>query len=147
MAMKSILVLTPDSETITTLKQAFGDRFEIEAVLSLHECLIRFAKKRRELTFIEISYLTEAAGGGLTSVEHFKEVLGQFRELFVTAPLLVMGPPSESKNLARSVQAGANRFLSTPLEPEALLLATDLLKQSQLQESELDYLRRHVWLV
>lgn len=144
-AMRSVLTLTPSKETIDTITFTIGDRYRVDSVLSLDECLAQFKKARYEITFIDLAYLVEDGFMGTTSKAAFQKIFEQFREVYLTASIVVVSTQDQIRNLIQAVKSGANHYLIMPLDPQALLHCIEDLEASTQVQSELEMLRHSVW--
>jgi len=139
--MKPILVLTVKKDSLESIQETFLQKAEIHHAMDWEECLKQFAMRRHEFTFIDIHFLLAEQESGLGRLAGFTKTLLQFREFFLTAPIIVMGTSQSVQDMILSVQAGANRYVIEPLSRTILEHAVRRSESSQLIQSELDYFR------
>jgi len=139
--MKPILVLTVKKDSLESIKETFLHKAKIYHAMNWEDCLEQFASRRHEYTFIDIHFLLGEQEADLGRLPAFKKTLAKFREFYLTAPLIVMGPSDRLQDLILAVQAGANRHVIEPLSQTVLEHAVRRTETVQLIQSELDYFR------
>ena len=143
--MQQILTLSRSSNVVDTLKLTVGDRFEVNVSLTLEDCIDRFRAVRHEITFLDLNFLVPDGFTATTSVAKFKSIFQPFREIYTTAPLVVISSQDQLRNLIQAVKGGANHYLIDPIDPQALLHMIEDLDRHTLIQSELELLRHNMW--
>ncbi len=142
--MKSILILTPFQEHLEALKQATEGRFEIHALTDYPSCLQEAQKRRYDILFFEITCLP-IPKDKMIPASHFERIFQELKSQYPTLPLMAIGSSEQTKNLVQAVRAGADRYLTTPLESQALQLGIARLQEKAHVQGELEYLRNNFW--
>ncbi len=136
--MLTCLLLSHDFEPAWA--NAFPQEIQFETLDNYEDCAQKLLRKRYDFALLEIDFLLTPKTDP-TPLEHFTAIFQALRHNYPHLPLLVLGPLSQTNNLARAVRAGADGYLITPLAPAALQLALDHLQQAKLTQGELTHLR------
>ena len=138
--MKSILVAGTNPSACRVIKKSFRPAFQVEEVRSKEDCLTKFTKKRYEFLFIDFGTLIEDG-----TVENIKAALQSFWHIYPTVNIIVMAPPEMTRQAVMTVKAGANDYLTYPLDPSEVQYITEAINESLMVKSELDYFRDQFW--
>ena len=138
--MKSILVVSKDGEVVRTVHSCFPSDYRVESVSSRNDCLAMLKKGRYDLVFIDIEALSEPAPGN-----GYPEVLESFWHLCPTLKIIVMSSQEKTREVVKAVKAGANDYLTYPLDPGEVNLVVQGVHKAEIIQSELDFLRDQFW--
>ncbi len=140
--MKYILIASTRKDAIDAIRDYLGKEYRIETAHNRESCLAKFAEERPEFLFIDISFLTRTEQAEEID---YKEVLSPFWNAFPTANIIVMSSQEEIRKAVNAVKAGANDYLTYPINSEEVGLVTYSTHESVRMKSELEYLRDHFW--
>ncbi len=138
--MKSILVVSTDKEADRLIFSTFKPDYIVEKTTSKTAALELLKKRRFDLVFIDLRALN-----GHESEDSHGEALMPFWQIYPSVEIVVMAPPEMIRNAVNAVKAGANDYLTYPLDAEELKLVSENLNRTRIMQSELDYLRDQFW--
>jgi DNA-binding NtrC family response regulator len=140
--MKSILVVSNKEEAYRLIASTYKSGFTVEKTTNRVEALELFQRRRFDLIFIDLDVLNNQ-----DSEENDKESLKPFWQLYPSAEIIVMTRPDNIRKAVSAVKAGADDYLTYPLDAEELKLVSENLNKTRIMQSELDYLRDQFWQV
>jgi DNA-binding NtrC family response regulator len=140
--MKSIIVVCKDEEAYGQIAATFQSGCTVERTPEKNGALGLLQKRRFDLVFIDLNVLNNK-----DSDENYRESLMPFWQLHPSAEIIVMAPQGKIRNAVQAVKAGANDYLTYPLEVEEIKLVSENINKTKMMQSELDYLRDQFWLV
>jgi DNA-binding NtrC family response regulator len=138
--MHSLLIISTQAHVEKIIGSAFNAESDVELVSNGMQALKRLATKRYDFVFFDIELLMS----GL-SPNQYKDALKPFKQEYPLIQLIVMSPPHMIRQAVMTVKAGANDYLTYPLETSEIKYIVDNLKASDIIQSELDYLREQFW--
>jgi DNA-binding NtrC family response regulator len=140
--MKSILVVTDEAEAYPLIASTYKSGFIVEQAADRTAALNRLQKKRCDLIFIDLDALNNQ-----DAAKTLKESLLPFRQLYPSAEIIVMARQDKIRKAVDAVKAGADDYLTYPLDAEELKLVSENLSKTRIMQSEIDYLRDQFWQV
>jgi DNA-binding NtrC family response regulator len=138
--MKAILVASRDESACQAIRSTMGSEFKVQVTSSKARCLEMFRRKRHEFLFLDLETLLDSMPD-----RNYKTALTPFWQLYPTAQIIVMSSQDEIREAVKAVKAGANDYLTYPVDPAEVRHVTDSVYESLVMESELDYLRDRFW--
>jgi DNA-binding NtrC family response regulator len=142
---KNLIIAATNNPTIAdAFKACLGTEFDVDAVVDKEKCLQKLKQKRYEFIFIDIALLM-GKQGARASQNHYKNELSPIWQLYPTANIVVMSPLETIREAVQAVQAGANSYITFPINPEEIHYIIDNIQEEKLKLSELDYLRGRFW--
>ena len=140
--MKSILVVTNEEKAYPLIASTYKSGFSVETTASKAAALELLQKRRCDLMFIDLDVLNNQDTG-----ENYKESLKPFWQLVPSVEIIVMTRQDKIRKAVSAVKAGADDYLTYPLDAAELKLVSENLKKTRIMQSELDYLRDQFWQV
>lgn len=140
--MKSIIVACTDEEAYRQIKATFQSGCTVERTPEKSGALELLQKRRFDLVFIDLNVLNSK-----DCDENYRELLLPFWQIYPSVEIIVMAPQGMIRNAVQAVKAGANDYLTYPLEAEEIKLVSETINKTKIMQSELDYLRDQFWLV
>jgi len=140
--MKSILVVTNEKKAYPLIASTYKSGFSVETTASKTAALELLQKRRCDLMFIDLDVLNNQDSG-----ENYKESLKPFWRLYPSVEIIVMARQDSIRKAVNAVKAGADDYLTYPLDAAELKLVSENLKKTRIMQSELDYLRDQFWQV
>ena len=137
--MNSILVVSKEQEVFRIFLSCFSSKSRIVKAHSKDAALAMLRKKPYDLIFIDLEILRESSS-------EYKTALQPFWHLFPTAEIIVMFSQEMIREAVKVVKAGANNYLTYPINLDELRYITESIHESKIMQSELDYLREQFWL-
>ena len=80
-------------------------------------------------------------------LETIKEALQQFWNQYPSIEIIVMADQKDLRRAVMAVKAGARNYLTYPIDAEEVKHVSEIINETVIMESELDYLRDKFWLV
>ena len=138
--MKSILIVCHNLSNRLTVEKALQSKFIIETVEDTEACFSRLERNRYDFIFIDVDILS-----GLGPQQEYKKTLQLFWNIYPTLVIIVMAPQNRIRQAVMFVKAGANNYLTYPIDPQEIKFVTESTHESIIVQSELDYLRDQFW--
>jgi DNA-binding NtrC family response regulator len=138
--MKSILVISREQTVSGEIHSCFSSEYRIGHAVSDEAALEMLRKERYDILFIDLEILKEAAQGN-----GYKAALQPFWHLYPTIDIIVMASKDMIRDGVMAVKAGADDYLTYPLNPEEVKYVTNGVHEYVMIQSELDYLRDQFW--
>jgi len=141
--MKYILVASENQMACDALRDCFVTGYRTDTVSSKAACLEKFGQRRYDFTFVDLGFLREASP--VEDDYDYKIALQPFRAVFPAAEIIVMSPQEMTREAVKAVRAGANDYLTYPIDIEEAKHIVESLYESARKESELNHLREGFW--
>jgi DNA-binding NtrC family response regulator len=138
--MKSYLIISPDKKAVSLIKSSipvdnhvyFSDMIESAyPIQRKHNC---------DVVFIDL-YVLESNG----SRDSLSRILKPFRDSNPSVGIVILASKSDIRKAVKLVKAGANDYLSYPIDSSEVRLMIETMQDSLNQNLELDYLRDRFW--
>ncbi len=139
--MKSILVASKDPAVFKIITDSMGSKYRVEVADDRDDYFRQLKKKRYDFLFADVTFILDA-----DLQEDYKSYLQRIWHYHPTLAIIVMTPPALIREAVMIVKAGANNYLTYPLDPQEIKLVTDTTHESIMVKSERDYLRDQFWL-
>ncbi len=133
LSMKSILVVSKEERAYSLVLSAFRSNDVVEKTDEHTAALELFHNKRFDLIFIDLNALNNHG-----SSDNYREVLMPFWQLYPSLEIIVMAPQEKIREAVKAVKAGANDYLTYPLDAEELKLVSDTINKTHLEDISLD---------
>jgi DNA-binding NtrC family response regulator len=140
--MVSTLIISKEKDVINIFHSSLSPKYKTAHASDIPSALSMLQKKRFDFAFIDFEILA-----GSEENNKYKEALQPFWDLYPTLEIVVMCNPQNLREAVRAVKAGANTYLTYPIDPEELNLIIKNILEFKIIESELDYLREQFWQV
>jgi DNA-binding NtrC family response regulator len=138
--MKTILIISENKETVTTIESCFSSDSRVVSAGNIDQALEILREKRYDFVFIDLTILRDTLPG-----DDYKTAFGPFRRLYATLQIIVLAPKNMVGEAIRAKLAGAGDFITYPINPAEVRHVTESIQESLILESELDYLRDQFW--
>jgi DNA-binding NtrC family response regulator len=138
--MRSIIVISKDNSAVQTIQSSLTLRSLLSQADDIDSALEKLKKKRFDFLFIDIDILSQANAN-----KEFKEIFLLFWSLYPTLEIIVLCTYKSMREAIKAVKAGANTYLTYPIDSDELKLVLDSIYDYKIMESELDYLREQFW--
>ena len=140
--MRSVLVTSARKDAFGTISSCLRKGYRIENASTKDIAIILLQKKRYDLIFIDLEILLKDI-----SSENYKRALQQFWSQYPSIEIIVMAQQSDLRKAVMAVKAGARNYLTYPIDPEEVKHVSEVINETIIMESELDYLRDKFWHV
>jgi len=138
--MSSIIVITKEDSVFRTIQSCLTHRPLIAQAENIESALAALQEKRYDFVFIDLGILSASSGNS-----DYKQALLPFWTVFPTLEIVVMCSQEFLREAVKAVKAGANTYITYPIDPEELNLVMESIYDFKIMESELDYLREQFW--
>ena len=140
--MRSALVTSARKDAIGPISSCLDEGYRIENATTKAIALSLIQKNLYDLVFIDLNILLTGI-----SNENYKEALQQFWNRYPSIEIIVMADQKDLRKAVMAVKAGARNYLTYPIDPEEVKHVSEVINDTVIRESELDYLRDKFWHV
>jgi DNA-binding NtrC family response regulator len=140
--MRSALVTSTRKDTLSAISSCLGKAYRIESADTKDAALQLLQKNLYDLIFIDLDILIKDI-----SDENYLEALQQFWNQYPSIEIIVMADQRDLRKAVTAVKAGARNYLTYPLDTEEVKHVSEVINETVIMESELDYLRDRFWHV
>lgn len=138
--MENIMVISRDSEVVTTFQESCGANGSLFTTSSLVEAVETVKQYRSDLLFIDMEILDASA-----ATSGYKAVLQPFWLRYPSLKIVVMTDQKMLRKAVAAVKLGASDYIMYPIIADEIRLVSTSLTEAQKVQSELDYLRDKFW--
>jgi len=138
--MNSILFISKEEGDFETFRSFLPTKLKVARAADRESALLLLQKKRFDFIFIDIKVILESESKG-----EYREFFLPFWELYSTLEIVVICSQDLMREAVNAVKAGANTYLTYPLNAEELTFIIKSIQEYKIMESELDYLRKQFW--
>ncbi|RJX34981.1 MAG: sigma-54-dependent Fis family transcriptional regulator [Desulfarculus sp.] len=143
--MKSLLVATPDRAAVASLRSTLGRKYRLEEAASVPEYQELLGRRRFELALVDIAFILQQLPA--EEPRDFAPAVHAFRRGPGSPSLIILTPPERIRDTVSAVKAGADNYITYPVDLHEVELVTQSLAALRKIESELEYLRDSFWKV
>ena len=130
--MKSIIVVCKDEEACRQIEATFQTGCNVERTQEKNGALEMLQKRRFDLLFIDLNALNNAVADN-----NYRELLLPFWRIYPSVEIIVMAPQNMIRNAVQAVKAGANDYLTYPLDAAEIKLVSETINKTKILQSEL----------
>ena len=138
--MKTILIISEDKETVATIGSCFSTDSRVVSAGGTDQALEILLDKRYDFVFVDLTILRASIQS-----DDYANAFEPFRRLYTTIHIIVLAPKILVGEAIKAKLAGADDFMTTPINPAEVKHITESIQESLILESELDYLRDQTW--
>jgi DNA-binding NtrC family response regulator len=138
--MKSYLIISPQKEAVGSIKSSIPSDDHVCFVDDINSAYSVHGEYNCDVVFIDLHVLQNGE-----SQNNFAQALNTFRESNPLVSIIVLTSKEEIREAVKMVKAGANDYLSYPIDASEVRLVIETLHESLTQNLELDYLRDRFW--
>ena len=138
--MANVLLVSQDTSIYKILAACFSASGFVDRTDYRDAALDLLHRRRYDYVFIDIDLLGLAGVGN-----NYQAAMQPFWRIFPTLDIIVMSSHEMIREAVKAVKAGASNYLTYPVTLEEVRYVIDSLNQSQIVQSELDYLRNQFW--
>lgn len=133
-----ILILSDDHDTLEASKDLFSSAIQVEVAANRLSARERFIQDHYDLVFFDYCFLQET---GKTKEQAFREL----REKRPGVRIVVLCQQEQVRETMAIIKAGADSYLTYPIDPLELQNITEQLIQQERRQAELQVLRDSFW--
>lgn len=134
--MKNIIVTANDASIARDIGKSLKPGYRVEWVSEKQHCLELLQQQRFDLIFIDIEILLDSESG-----QKVKTFLQPFLQIYPGAAIIIMTGWEHIRQAVMAVKAGANDYVTYPINPEEVHYVVENTQESIILQSEIDYLR------
>jgi len=138
--MANVLLVSKDTSINHILTTCFPAGEIVDRVNNQDAALDLLQRRRYDYVFIDIDLLGPAGAD-----KNYQAAMQPFWRIFPSLDIIVISSHEMIREAVKAVKEGASNYLTYPVTVEEVRYVIDSLKQSQIVQSELDYLRNQFW--
>jgi len=139
--MKSILVVSSQSDTLPAVQARLKSDYLVEDASTREEALFMMNKKIYDLVFVDVDLLF-----GQKEAEGHEQVgLQAFFNTPAYPQIVVMSRKQDLRKAMQAIKAGASDYVSLPIEPEEVGHVVSSIFEQIAARAELEFLRDKFW--
>lgn len=141
---KYVLIAADDHAASEAIRNCLQPHYQIHHASRPEQLFEMFSNKRYEFTFMDIAMLMSNISGQ-PEQKDYQKAISSFRKIFPAADIIVMSAHETIRDAVCAVKAGANNYITYPVNPEEIKYVIEMLEGERKKQSELDYLRDQFW--
>ena len=138
--MKSYLIISPDKKAVSLIKASIPADHRVYFSNRIDNATPIHRKHNCDVVFIDLYVLQRG-----DSQNSFSHIMRSFRESNPLVGIVILTSKNDIREAVKIVKAGANDYLSYPIDSSEVRLVIENLQESLTQNLELDYLRDRFW--
>ena len=138
--MNSFLIISPQKDIVTTIRSSVAADSDIYSTDNIESAYPIHHKHNCDIVFIDLCVLQ--LDGSQNSFTH---TLRPFWKSNLLTNIVILTAKKDIREAVKMVKAGANDYLSYPIDSSEVRLVIETLQASLTQNLELDYLRDRFW--
>ena len=138
--MKSVLIISPKEDEARLIRESLPSEYQVENADSVQNALNLHRQFSFDVIFSDLKLLRDTS-----ETNNIAEAIKPFKEMNPLAEILILSSKEFIHDTVKAVQAGANSYLTYPINPSEVRLAIESANESLTKNLELDYLRDQFW--
>jgi len=138
--MKSVLIISPQEDEARMIRESLPSDYEVQNADSVKDALNLHRQCSFDVIFADLKLLR-----GTSETETVAEAIKLFKDLNPLAEILILSPKAFIHDTVKAVKAGANSYLTYPIDPAEVRLVIESANESHTKNLELNYLRDQFW--
>jgi DNA-binding NtrC family response regulator len=138
--MKSVLIISTKEDEARLIRESLPSEYQVENADSVKKALNLHRQCSFDIIFSDLSLLRDTSG-----TETVAETIESFKEMNPLADILILSSKTLIRDTVEAVKAGANNYLTYPIDPSEVRLVIESANVSLGKKLELDYLRDQFW--
>ncbi len=138
--MKSVLIISPKEDESRLIRESLPSDYQVENVDSVTDALELHRQCSFDVIFSDLTLLRDT-----TETDTIAEAIERFKEMNPLAVILILSSKAFIRDTVKAVKAGAQDYLTYPVDPSEVRLVIESLDNSLVKNLELDYLRDKFW--
>ncbi len=138
--MKTFLVVSPQKEAAGLIKSSIHGDCNVLIAVNINDALQFSSSQRIDVVFLDLDVLQ------FKSIKNvYTHTINLFRKSNHRVGIVILTGKEAIREAVMMVKAGANDYLSYPIDRTEISLVVESLNESLTQDLELDYLRDRFW--
>ena len=138
--MKSVLIISPKEDEARLIRESLISDYQVENADSVENALNLHRQCSFDIIFSDLKLLRDTS-----ETDTLAEAIKPFKEMNPLAEILILSSKEFIRDTNKAVQAGANNYLTYPINPAQVHRAIEYANASLAKNLELDYLRDKFW--
>ncbi|MEX1346653.1 MAG: sigma-54 dependent transcriptional regulator [Desulfobacterales bacterium] len=138
--MKSVLIISPKEDDATLIRESLPSDFKVENADSFENALKLHQQCSFDVIFSDLKLMRDTS-----ETNNIAEAIKPFKEMNPRAEVLILSSKKLIHDAVKAVKAGAQGYLTYPIDPAEIRLAIESVNESITKNLELDYLRDQFW--
>jgi DNA-binding NtrC family response regulator len=122
------------------IRDSLPSDYQVETADSVENALNLHRQYAFDIIFSDLKLLRDTS-----ETHNIAETLKPFKEMNPLAEVLILSSKASIHDTVKAVRAGANNYLTYPIDPSEIRLAIESINESLTKNLELDYLRDQFW--
>jgi DNA-binding NtrC family response regulator len=138
--MKSILIISTKEDEARLIRESLPSDYQVENANSVTDALELHRQRSFDVIFSDVKLLRDTS-----DIETIPEVINLLKEMNPLTEILILSSKDFIRDTVKAVKAGAQDYLTYPVDPSEVRLVINSLNESLAKNTELDYLRDQFW--
>jgi DNA-binding NtrC family response regulator len=138
--MKSVLIISPKEDEARLIRKSLPSEYQVENADNVRNALDLHRQCSFDVIFSDLELLQDTS-----ETNDIAEAIKPFKEMNPLAEILILSSKTFIHDTVKAVKAGANDYLTYPIDPSEVRLAIESVNESLTRNLELDYLRDKFW--
>jgi len=138
--MKSVLIISPQEDESRLIRESLPSDYQVENVDSVTQALELHRQRSFDVIFSDLHLLRDTS-----ETDTIAEAIERFKDMNPLAEILILSSKAFIRDTVNAVKAGAQNYLTYPVDPSEVRLVIESLNASLEKNLELDYLRDRFW--
>ncbi len=138
--MKSVLIISPKEDEARMIRESLPSDYQVETADSIKNALNLHRQYSFDVIFSDLKLLRDTS-----ETNNIAEAIKLLKEMNPLAEILILSSKAFIHDTVKAVNAGANNYLTYPIDPSEVRLAIESVDESLTKNLELDYLRDQFW--
>jgi DNA-binding NtrC family response regulator len=122
------------------IRESLPSDYQVENANSVTDALEMHRQRSFDIIFSDVKLLRDTS-----EIETIPEVINLLKEMNPLTEILILSSKDFIRDTVKAVKAGAQDYLTYPVDPSEVRLVINSLNESLAKNTELDYLRDQFW--
>jgi DNA-binding NtrC family response regulator len=138
--MKSILIISQKEDEARLIRESLPSDYQVQDADTVKNALNLHRQSSFDVIFSDLKLLQNT-----TETNEIAEAIRPFKEMNPQTEVLILSSKKLIHDTVKAVKAGAQDYLTYPIDPAEIRLAIESVNESITKNLELDYLRDQFW--
>jgi len=138
--MKSVLIISPKEDEARLIRESLPSDYQAENADSVKDALNLHRQNSFDVIFADLKLLRDTS-----ETETVAGAINLLKEMNPLAEILILSSKAFIHDTVKAVKAGANSYLTYPIDPAEVRLVIEAANESNTKNLELNYLRDQFW--
>jgi DNA-binding NtrC family response regulator len=123
--MKSVLIISPKEDEAGLIRESLPSDYQVESADSVENALNLHRQFSFDVIFSDLKLLRDTSG-----TNNIAKAIKPFKEITPLAEILILSSKAFIHDTVKAVKAGANNYLTYPINPTEIRLAIESVNKS-----------------